>query len=111
MAAVVEGSAYFADGGVSTGCGIVAIVGGLAMVAGFLTPVAAAAIATGTVAAAFALLPSPTVHLLRNAETIAFVFVVSAAIVLLGPGAFSVDSYLFGRREIVIPHDPRSVRS
>jgi hypothetical protein len=27
----------------------------------------------------------------------------SAAQVLLGPGAFSVDARLFGRREIVIP--------
>jgi len=26
----------------------------------------------------------------------------AAAIALLGPGAFSLDSYLFGRREVVI---------
>jgi hypothetical protein len=34
-----------------------------------------------------------------------FVLVMTAALILLGPGAFSVDSYLFGRREIVIPPD------
>jgi len=32
------------------------------------------------------------------------------AIALLGPGAFSIDSYRFGRREIVIPGDSPSRR-
>lgn len=31
--------------------------------------------------------------------------VLAAAIVLLGPGAFSLDARLFGRREIVFPKD------
>jgi hypothetical protein len=32
----------------------------------------------------------------------------ATAIALLGPGAFSLDARLFGRREILIPPDPRS---
>ena len=32
----------------------------------------------------------------------ALVVMVAVAIALLGPGAYSLDSYLFGRREIVI---------
>ena len=34
---------------------------------------------------------------------LAFFIVMATAIVLLGPGAFSLDARLFGRREIVIP--------
>jgi hypothetical protein len=34
----------------------------------------------------------------------------SAALVLLGPGAFSLDARLFGRREIIIPEGGRSPR-
>ena len=34
----------------------------------------------------------------------------SAALVLLGPGAFSLDARLFGRREIIIPEGGRSLR-
>jgi hypothetical protein len=34
-----------------------------------------------------------------------------AAVVLIGPGAFSVDARLFGRREILISTSPRSRNS
>jgi uncharacterized membrane protein YphA (DoxX/SURF4 family) len=33
--------------------------------------------------------------------------VVSISLILLGPGAFSLDARLFGRREIIIPEIPR----
>jgi hypothetical protein len=35
---------------------------------------------------------------------------ISPALVLLGPGSFSVDTRLFGRREIIIPEGRRSHR-
>jgi uncharacterized membrane protein YphA (DoxX/SURF4 family) len=42
-----------------------------------------------------------------------FVAVVAATVILLGPGAFSLDARLFGRREIIIPgasHSPHSTK-
>lgn len=63
-----------------------ALVVAVPLVAGFMTPAAA------VVAAAIALLyDAPSV-----------VAAVAVALALLGPGAFSVDARLFGRREIVI---------
>jgi hypothetical protein len=111
VAAVVEGGAYLADGGGSVGCGVVAVASGLSLLVGFLTPLASAVIAAGTTAVALAWVPPPTIHVLRDSPTTAFVVIVAAAIMLLGPGAFSLDSYLFGRREIVIPHDSRAQRA
>ena len=35
------------------------------------------------------------------------VIVLTTAIALLGPGAFSIDARMFGRREILIPHTQR----
>jgi hypothetical protein len=40
--------------------------------------------------------------------TVGLIVVIAISLALLAPGAFSVDSRLFGRREIVIPKSPRS---
>jgi hypothetical protein len=36
-----------------------------------------------------------------------YLVAISIAITVLGPGAFSLDARLFGRREIIIPVKPR----
>ena len=67
---------------------------------GFVTPVTA--ILIGLVSITFAF--SSLVQLID-------IVVLSAAIALLGPGAFSIDARMFGRREILIPNASRSPKS
>jgi uncharacterized membrane protein YphA (DoxX/SURF4 family) len=83
--------------------GSVAIAVGASILVGFLTPVASAA-ATGGYLLACASAFSMTGANNHPGTLAAFnLAAVSAALTLLGPGAFSLDGRLFGRREIIIP--------
>jgi len=63
-----------------------ALVVALLLLVGYMTPIA------GALAAAYGLVGASPVDL--------YLFVIAAAIVLVGPGAFSIDARLFGRRQI-----------
>jgi uncharacterized membrane protein YphA (DoxX/SURF4 family) len=83
--------------------GLLAIALGATIVVGFLTPAASAAAAVGFLMASI----SPFLRTEGNNHISTFVALnlasISAALALLGPGAFSLDARLFGRREIIIP--------
>jgi len=82
------------------------LAGGVALLIGFVTPFASSVVGFCVVGVLFSWFPAPPLALL-GARLLALVIVITAVgIALLGPGAFSLDSYLFGRREIVIPPDP-----
>jgi uncharacterized membrane protein YphA (DoxX/SURF4 family) len=85
--------------------GVLAVVSGVALVAGFLTPAsgAAAGLATFFIVATWT---PPSASVLISPVAALILIVDAAALALLGPGAVSLDARLFGRREIVIPHDP-----
>jgi len=52
------------------------------------------------------LLPASATPFFDSRTEIAFATTILLAIVILGPGAFSIDARLFGRREIIIPPAP-----
>lgn len=83
---------------VSAGAGLA----GVAIGAGVMTPLAGVALAALAAAGAtgIAAVPWSTAEALLVGAT-------ALAVVLLGPGAYSVDARLFGRREVVISHAPR----
>jgi len=75
-----------------------------ALVTGTLTP------AAGLLAAALSLvhrLVSEAGGGLDDTATLALLLVMSVTVALIGPGAYSVDARLFGRREIVVPRAER----
>lgn len=78
---------------------------GFLLVAGLLTPIAAITVTCAVVWSLWAQidghadLPGGVARALAIAD--------AAALVALGPGAFSIDARLFGRREIRIPRAPR----
>jgi uncharacterized membrane protein YphA (DoxX/SURF4 family) len=79
---------------------IVAGIAGLLLILGLLTPVASALVGGSYVGLAFA---APTDPCHPSETTLTYMLVIAIAIAFLGPGAFSFDSRLFGRREIIIP--------
>jgi uncharacterized membrane protein YphA (DoxX/SURF4 family) len=91
--------------------GLLGLAAGAALLAGFMTPIAAVLVGLGVLGAGFSLLPAPSPNLLDARMSVIFAGIMSAAIVVLGPGAFSLDARLFGRREIIIPPPHRRPES
>ena len=85
-----------------------AIASGAAVLIGFLTPFTGVALSVSIPLFWF---PSPAAGLFLDKSAALFLIADAIAIALLGPGAFSVDALIFGRREVLIPHEPSSSKS
>lgn len=113
--AVLEGVDCLADRGdsrlVAYCLGLLAVASGVAILVGFLTPVACvlAGLVSGSVA--FSWVPAPSVYLFHTTLSTVFLVAITGALALLGPGAFSADARVFGRREIIIPRNSGSLKS
>ena len=81
---------------------------GFCLLIGFLTPLAAIFSAVYSVSVALSWIPVPVLSAfdmkIASPETITMFI----CLALLGPGAYSLDAKLFGRREIVIPTKSRN---
>jgi uncharacterized membrane protein YphA (DoxX/SURF4 family) len=103
-------AACLSDGGASAGAwlvGTLAVVTGALLVVGLVTPVSGAMAAAAAAGLASSVLPSPIRNAFAAGAPALAVTLAAVAVALIGPGAFSVDAALFGRREITIPHHPR----
>jgi uncharacterized membrane protein YphA (DoxX/SURF4 family) len=108
----VEGAAYVSDWrhlGILTGtiC-MLAIASGVLLLIGYLTPLAGAVAALTGIGSALSWFPASNPNLFDTRFSAALAIVMALAIMCLGPGAFSLDARLFGRREIIIPSGPPS---
>jgi uncharacterized membrane protein YphA (DoxX/SURF4 family) len=84
--------------------GLAVIVSGAMLLLGFLTPLSAFLVFLGSAISFFSSFQSTEPNLVA-----ARFMVFSIAIILIGPGAFSLDARLFGRREIIIPEHQGSL--
>ncbi len=80
-----------------------AVAGGAFLLVGLMTPLAAFVVFLISVGTATSIIPSVNYYPLLTSLSAIYVIVISAAVILLGPGAISLDARMFGRREITIP--------
>jgi uncharacterized membrane protein YphA (DoxX/SURF4 family) len=87
---------------------VVFVLSGLLFV-GFLTPFAGVLVGLFAIGIKIAWIPACTHNVVDSYVSAIFAATILLGATILGPGAFSVDARLYGRREIIIP--PRSSRS
>ena len=88
--------------------GGLAVASGISLLVGFLTPVACGLVGLGAIGTMLSWFSLPAANQFETKMMTILIGVVALAIVLLGPGALSIDARLFGRREIIIPRNPPS---
>ena len=88
---------------------LLTLASGVLLLTGYLTrfaAVVAVLAGTGSLCSWFA---GPNLDLFDTRMTAALATAIAAAVICLGPGAFSLDGRLFGRREIIIPKSPHNI--
>ena len=112
LATVLQFGLYFSSPTDSTiwtwAIGLMGMAVGTALLIGFLTPLAGIVLMLGRIGIALSWLPAPSQNGFASGPASFELLVMVIAIVLVGPGAISLDARLFGRREIIIPDSSHS---
>lgn len=82
------------------------LLSGVLLILGLLTR--SAAVVTGIIVGLSFVWPQFTCSLFSAAQSAVLAETISVALVLLGPGAISIDSRLFGWHEVIIPPAKRA---
>jgi uncharacterized membrane protein YphA (DoxX/SURF4 family) len=107
---LVQGEFYIGEQNPTPGMwlvGLTALAGGALLLVGFLTPIIGTLVGLGALCIRLSMVPLPEPSLFDGKLPAIQAAAMLIAIVILGPGAFSVDSRVFGRREVIIPSPPR----
>lgn len=111
---MAQGGAYLLGSDDSTlwarAAGLLVMACGASLLLGLLTPFSCIVVGLYGTGLALSALQSATPQLFVAGSSLLLEVVTAAALVLTGPGAFSLDARLFGRREIIIPQLPRTPR-
>jgi uncharacterized membrane protein YphA (DoxX/SURF4 family) len=83
------------------------LLSGIGLLIGFLTPLLSLLAGLESLGIAFSWFPLQLLSPFESKLALAPIIAISAAIALLGPGAFSLDARLFGWKEIIIPRASR----
>jgi uncharacterized membrane protein YphA (DoxX/SURF4 family) len=83
--------------------GLMCLVTGALLLVGFLTPIAGVVGGLCVMGLGLSLIPVSKLTVFDSKPAVVFAAAMLIGVVVLGPGAFSLDARLFGRREIIIP--------
>jgi uncharacterized membrane protein YphA (DoxX/SURF4 family) len=110
LSAIVQGIGTFISSPaqiLSWAIGSLETLVGAALLIGFLTPIAGTSASLVNLAIGVSWFLRPGEHAHDRTLAAFYLVAISIAITVLGPGAFSLDARLFGRREIIIPEASR----
>ncbi|HKE27640.1 MAG TPA: hypothetical protein VKB88_35035 [Bryobacteraceae bacterium] len=107
----VQGWCYLGEPVLTSEALAIGLISGAASVLlliGLLTPIVGVVVAVSSAGIASSLFPSCGRPVFDSGIPLLFAISILVGIIILGPGAYSVDARLFGRREIIIPRRPDS---
>ncbi|MEK6283148.1 MAG: DoxX family protein [Acidobacteriota bacterium] len=110
---IIQGAAYIQSPNRSLamwGVAAFAFTCGALLLVGLMTPLVAVLVVIGGIGIVLSWIPSPDKDLFDSYPAIINLIGLSLAIAFLGPGAFSLDARMFGRREITIPTNSHVAR-